>query len=131
MNERRRIILGLVFITIALMFCSPVSAESAAFRDEVPQGVSGAEFPDVVSYFDSRGVLWVFWMEDSKVYYSYLTDMAQWDITTSYKDHMRGSELTIWRPEAGPVNHSIIVVIVIILTASSFALRRPRVSHRI
>ena len=130
MNGKNRVILCLVVLAAALIPFLPVRAGDATFRDEVPQGFSGAEFPRVVSYFDRSGVLWVFWMEDSKLFYSNLTDTSRWDITTSYKDYMRGPELTTWMPDAGPTSMLTIVLTVSILAVASLALRRyqPRLN---
>lgn len=130
MNEKRRLILGLAIVSVAFMFCPRVRAEGAVFRDEVPHGFSGAEFPQVVSYLDRRGVLWVFWMEDSRLFYSNLTEMAQWDITTSYKDYMKGPELTTWISASGPASQLSIILVVTVLAVAGFALRRSHLSHR-
>jgi len=124
MNGKKRVILGLVIMVAALMSFLPVRAGGATFRDEVPQGFSGAEFPLMVSYFDRSGVLWVFWMEDSRLFYSNLTDTSRWDITTSYKDYMGGPELTTWTQDAGATSLLTIVLAVSILAAAGVALKR-------
>jgi len=124
MNGKKGIILFLAVMATALIPFLPVRAGGATFRDEVPQGFSGAEFPLGVSYFDRSGVLWVFWMEDSRLFYSSLTDTSRWDITTSYKDYMKGPELTTWKPDTGPPSLLTIVLAVSILVAAGIALKR-------
>jgi len=127
MNGKKGIFLFLAVMATALIPFLPVRAGGVTFRDEVPQSFSGAEFPLVVSYFDRRGVLWVFWMEDSRRFYSNLTDTSRWDITTSYKDYMIGPEQT-WTPDAGPASLLAFVLAVSILAVAGLALRRPRPS---
>lgn len=102
-NMRMRKETSAILVLISLIsafagYTDHVAGDPGTYREEAPPEISGGEFPEVVSYFDRRGVLWVFWREDSAIHYTNITDTARWDITTSYKDFMGRGALDSEKP---------------------------------
>ncbi|MGD2142605.1 MAG: hypothetical protein PVH79_03900 [Candidatus Bathyarchaeota archaeon] len=104
---------------------------ASSYRAEAPPGISGAEFPDVVSYFDRRGILWVFWIEDSIVYYTNLTDTSRWDITTSDKDYLGSTALDPGDTSQISINRMHLVIALGILVSLGAAIELLRKIRKI
>jgi hypothetical protein len=78
--------LSLLFLISASSF-APVSA-SPIYIEDIPDYVKALSFPQMSSRLDPSGNLWVFWRDDSTLYYS-KADTSTWDWTTPYTDYKK------------------------------------------
>jgi hypothetical protein len=83
-------ILWLSLSLLVLISASSFSIVNASpiYVEDIPDYVRVLRFPQVSSRLDSKGNLWVFWRDDSALYYS-RADPSTWDWTTPYTDYMR------------------------------------------
>ena len=118
MKQEPYTIFGVLFLILAsLTYQASVSADSS-YKEQLPPEISGAEFPNVISYLDNHGVLWVFWRDDSQIFFSNLTDISRWDITTSYKDFFGEYRLTYRASNVNLMNPASLILIICVLLIS-------------
>ena len=81
-----RVCMG-TFLLVSLMPTTISWGAAPIYVPDLPPGITDLKFPYASSFLDTSGTIWIFWRNDTKIFYSQITDTSKWDITTSYPDY--------------------------------------------